>query len=146
MVKKNKKEKKENRRENDEASSTNKTKLMGELRRETKHSIFAIGAFVLGLIFILSYFDKAGIAGTLINKIFGSLFGNGFFLLPLVLFFTSFSLFYSIRPSLVSHTIFGTAIFLLSSLGTISVIWGGKTGGYIGHFVSLPLMRFLIFQ
>ncbi|MEK7131050.1 MAG: DNA translocase FtsK 4TM domain-containing protein [Patescibacteria group bacterium] len=146
MVKKNKKEKKENRRENDEASSTNKIKLLGELRRETKHSIFAIGAFVLGLIFILSYFDKAGIAGTLINKIFGSLFGNGFFLLPLVLFFTSFSLFYSIRPSLVSHTIFGTAIFLLSSLGTISVIWGGKTGGYIGHFVSLPLMRFFDFS
>ncbi|MEK7142331.1 MAG: DNA translocase FtsK, partial [Patescibacteria group bacterium] len=66
--------------------------------------------------------------------------------LPLVLFFTSFSLFYSIRPSLVSHTIFGTAIFLLSSLGTISVIWGGKTGGYIGHFVSLPLMRFFDFS
>ena len=144
MLRKNKKDKKRNHNEDNETSS--KTKLLGELRRETKHSIFAIGAFVLGLIFVLSYFDKAGVAGTIINKIFGSLFGNGFFLLPSVLFFTSFSLFYSIRPSLVSHTLLGTAMFLLSSLGTISVIWGEKTGGYIGYFVSLPLMRFFDFS
>ena len=132
------------RKENTEPSS--KVKLLGELKRETKHSIFAIGAFVLGLIFILSYFDKAGMAGLLINKIFGSLFGNGFFLLPSVLFFASFSLFYSIRPSIVSHTIFGTTMFLLSSLGTISVIWGEKTGGYIGYIVSMPLMKFFDFS
>lgn len=144
--KKNKKEKKGKAREDDETPSGNKTKLLGNLRRETKHSIFAIGAFVLGLIFILSYFDKAGIAGLLINKIFGSLFGNGFFLLPSVLFFASFSLFYSIRPNIVSHTILGTILFLLSSLGTISVILGEKTGGYIGYLVSLPLMKFFDFS
>ena len=120
--------------------------MFGELKSETKHSIFAIGAFVLGLVFILSYFDKAGLAGTLINKIFGSLFGNGFFLLPLVLFFASFSLFYSIRPNIVSHTLIGTLIFLLSSLGAFSAIWGNYAGGYIGYFVSLPLLRFLIFR
>ena len=85
-------------------------------------------------------------AGALIDKIFGSLFGNGFFLLPLVLFFASFSLFYSIRPNIVSHTIIGTLIFLLSSLGAFSVIWGDKTGGYIGYFVSLPLLRFFDFS
>lgn len=140
MTKKNKKEKKEN------GEDSPKRKLLGELRSETKHSIFAIGAFVLGLIFILSYFDKAGVAGELINKIFGSLFGNGFFLLPLVLFFASFSLFYSIRPNIVSHTIIGTSIFLLSSLGAFSVIWGDKTGGYIGYFVSLPLLKFFDFS
>ncbi len=123
-----------------------KRKLLGELKRETKHSIFAIGAFVLGLVFVLSYFDKAGVAGVLINKIFGSLFGNGFFLLPSVLFFASFSLFYSIRPNIVSHTIIGTLIFLLSSLGAFSTIWGNYAGGYIGYFVSLPLLRFFDFS
>ncbi|KKT84812.1 MAG: translocase FtsK protein [Candidatus Collierbacteria bacterium GW2011_GWA2_44_99] len=144
MAKKNKKENKKNTREDSETSS--KIRLLGELKRETKHSIFAIGAFVLGLIFILSYFDKAGIAGTLIDKIFGSLFGNGFFLLPLVLFFASFSLFYSIRPNIVSHTIIGTLIFLLSSLGAFSTIWGNYAGGYIGYFVSLPLLKFFDFS
>src|SRR3990167_256358 len=144
MAKKNKKENKKNTREDSETSS--KTRLLGELKRETKHSIFAIGAFVLGLIFILSYFDKAGVAGTLIDKIFGSLFGNGFFLLPLVLFFASFSLFYSIRPNIVSHTIIGTLIFLLSSLGAFSAIWGDYAGGYIGYFVSLPLLKFFDFS
>src|SRR3990167_1793915 len=144
MAKKNKKENKKNTREDSETSS--KTRLLGELKRETKHSIFAIGAFVFGLIFILSYFDKAGVAGTLIDKIFGSLFGNGFFLLPLVLFFASFSLFYSIRPNIVSHTIIGTLIFLLSSLGAFSAIWGDYAGGYIGYFVSLPLLKFFDFS
>ena len=140
MSKKNKKEKKES------GEISPKRKLFGELKSETKHSIFAIGAFVLGLIFILSYFDKAGIAGAIINKVFGSLFGNGFFLLPLVLFFASFSLFYSIRPNIVSHTIIGTLIFLLSSLGAFSAIWGNYAGGYIGYFVSLPLLRFFDFS
>src|SRR3990167_5494176 len=144
MARKNKKESKKDAPENGAASP--KRKLLGELKRETKHSIFAVGAFVFGLIFILSYFDKAGVAGTLIDKIFGSLFGNGFFLLPLVLFFASFSLFYSIRPNIVSHTIIGTLIFLLSSLGAFSAIWGNYAGGYIGYFVSLPLLKFFDFS
>ena len=58
MSKKNKKEKKES------GEISPKRKLFGELKSETKHSIFAIGAFVLGLVFILSYFDKAGVAGS----------------------------------------------------------------------------------
>ena len=140
MAKKNKKN------THEDGETFPKRKLLGELRLETKHSIFAIGAFVLGLIFILSYFEKAGIAGVFINKIFGSLFGNGFFLLPLILFFASFSLFYSIKPNMVSHTIIGTLIFLLSSLGAISAIWGRYAGGYIGHFVSLPLLKFFDFS
>ena len=142
---------KKNKKENNDSSPKiklypPKRRMLGELRSETKHSIFAVGAFVLGLIFILSYFDKAGVAGTLIDKIFGSLFGNGFFLLPLVLFFASFSLFYSIRPNIVSHTIIGTLIFLLSSLGAFSAIWGNYAGGYIGYFVSLPLLKFFDFS
>src|SRR3990167_9691053 len=144
MARKNKKESKKDAPEN--GASSPKRKILGELKRETKHSIFAVGAFVFGLIFILSYFDKAGVAGTLIDKIFGSLFGNGFFLLPLVLFFASFSLFYSIRPNIVSHTIIGTLIFLLSSLGAFSTIWGNYAGGYIGYFVSLPLLKFFDFS
>jgi len=144
MARKNKKESKKDAPE--KSASSPKRKILGELKRETKHSIFAVGAFVFGLIFILSYFDKAGVAGTLIDKIFGSLFGNGFFLLPLVLFFASFSLFYSIRPNIVSHTIIGTLIFLLSSLGAFSAIWGDYAGGYIGYFVSLPLLKFFDFS
>lgn len=144
MAKKNKKENRKNVQENNEHSL--QRKLLGELKSETKHSIFAIGAFVVGLIFILSYFDKAGVAGVFLNKIFGALFGNGFFLVPFILFFASFSLFYSIRPNIVSHTILGAFVFLISSLGAISAVWGGKAGGYVGYFVSLPLLKFFDFS
>src|SRR3989344_2701441 len=123
-----------------------KIRALGELRSETKHSIFAIGAFVLGLVFVLSYFDKAGVAGTVINKIFGSLFGNGYLLAPFLFFFAAFSFFRSIKPNLVAHAIVGTTLFLISSLGAMTVVCGGKTGGYIGYFVSLPLLRFFDFS
>ena len=79
---------KKNKNGNNENSP--KIKLLGELKNETKHSIFAIGAFVLGLIFVLSYFDKAGIAGQFINKVFGSLFGNGYLLAPFLFFLPLF--------------------------------------------------------
>src|SRR3989344_6722900 len=123
-----------------------KIRALGELRSETKHSIFAIGAFVLGLVFVLSYFDKAGVAGTVINKIFGSLFGNGYLLAPFLFFFAAFSFFRSIKPNLVAHTIVGATLFLISSLGAMTVVWGEKTGGYIGYFVSLPLLKFFDFS
>src|SRR3989344_310269 len=104
-----------------------KIRALGELRSETTHSIFAIGAFVLGLVFVLSYFDKAGVAGTVINKIFGSLFGNGYLFAPFLFFFAAFSFFRSIKPNLVAHAIVGTTLFLISSLGAMTVVWGGKT-------------------
>ena len=135
---------KKNKNGNNENSP--KIKLLGELKNETKHSIFAIGAFVLGLIFVLSYFDKAGIAGQFINKVFGSLFGNGYLLAPFLFFFAAFSFFRSIKPNLVAHTIIGAILFLISSLGAMTVIGGEKTGGYIGYFVSLPLLRFFDFS
>ena len=141
---------KKNKKENNDSPKIKfyppKKRVLGELKSETKHSIFAIGAFTFGLIFILSYFDKAGIAGALLNKIFGALFGNGFFLVPLVLFFASFSLFYSVRPNIVSHTIIGALFFLISSLGAISAVWGRYAGGYVGHFVSLPLLKLFDFS
>ena len=88
---------KKNKKGNNENSP--KRKLLGELRSETKYSIFAIGAFVLGLIFILSYFDKAGVAGTIINKVFGSLFGNGYLLAPFLSFLPLFLFSVPLNPT-----------------------------------------------
>lgn len=112
------------------------------LKRETKYSILAICSSVLGLIFILSYFDKAGIAGVYIGKVFITLLGDGYLLAPAIFFFAAFSFFRSVRPNLVAHTIIGAALFLVSSLGAMTVVWSAKTGGYIGYLISFPLMKF----
>ena len=55
--------------------------------------------------------------------------------------FCRFFFFRSIKPNLVAHTIVGAILFLISSLGAMTVIGGEKTGGYIGYFVSLPLLK-----
>lgn len=121
-----------------------KTWLSG-LKEETKHSIFAIAFIVLGLIFTLSYFNKAGIAGNYLHKVFNALFGNGSFLVPLVLFLSGVSLLYSIKPNFLGRTIIGAALFLVSSLGAMVTIWGKEAGGYVGHIASFPLMRLFDF-
>jgi len=141
-----KKVRKEKKKETPKAAVHKKeqpvNKLFGELKRETKHSILGIISLVAAAVFILSYLDKAGPAGDFINKIFTALFGNGSFLAPIVLLFAAVSFIYSLRPSIVSHTIIGGSIFLISSLGAIGSVWGISGGGYVGYFVSYPLLKF----
>lgn len=115
------------------------------LKEETRRSIFAVIFFVLGLTFSLASFGKAGVIGNSAYKILEKLFGNGFFLVPLVLFIATFSLVSSFRPRLLSHTLIGGAMFLASSLGMADIIFGEKTGGYLGYAISWPLLKLFDF-
>lgn len=141
MGKKNNKETKTNNKHQE----IQKKKIFSELKHETKHSIFAVISLAFGIIFILSYINKAGVAGIYINKILEFFFGNGLFLAPAIFFFAAASFFYSIRPNIVTHTIIGGGIFLISALGAISTIWGQRAGGVIGQFASVPLLKLFDF-
>jgi S-DNA-T family DNA segregation ATPase FtsK/SpoIIIE len=115
------------------------------LKDETKHSILAITSLALALLFTLAPFGKAGFLGNYIYKFFELLFGSGFFLVPTAFFLASFSLLTSVRPHFLMTTIAGIILFLLSSLGAADVIFGAKTGGYIGYVISLPLLKLFDF-
>ena len=143
MAKKSGKEKKQNNHDKENANS--KKKIFSDLNHETKHSIFALVSLTLVVIFILSYFNKAGIAGVYTNKILTLFFGNGLFLLPPLFFFAAVLFFYSIRPNIVSAAIIGAGIFLASALGALSTVWGDKAGGLVGKFASLPLLKLFDF-
>ena len=138
------KKKTKNGRKNNEEKEEKKSWLSG-LKEETKHSIFAIIFIVFGLIFTLSYFNKAGIAGNYIHKIFNSLFGDGAFLIPLALFLSAVSLLYSIKPNFLSHTIAGVTLFLISSLGAMVTVLGKEAGGYVGYAIAFPLIKLFDF-
>lgn len=135
---------KNNKKNKKEETKDKKTWLKG-LKEETRHSIFAVAFIVLGLIFTLSYFNKAGIAGNYLHKIFNALFGNGSFLVPLVFFLSGVSLLYSIKPNFLGRTIMGAAFFLVSSLGAMVTIWGKEAGGYVGYAAAFPLMELFDF-
>ncbi len=122
------------------------------LKDETKKSIFAVIFFVLGVLFSLAYFGKAGIAGNTSYKILEIIFGAGFFLVPTVCFIATISLISSFSRQeensdfhLFNHTLIGGLLFLISTLGITDIIFENKAGGYLGYFISLPLLKLFDF-
>lgn len=122
-----------------------KEKWHSHIGDETKHSILAITFFVLASFFTLSYFNKAGVLGTYAYKILDILFGAGFFLVPVVLFLITISFLRTVKPSILTITFVGAILFLLSSLGITDVVFGEKVAGYVGYFVSLPILKLFDF-
>ncbi|MFC1595118.1 DNA translocase FtsK [Patescibacteria group bacterium] len=113
-----------------------------DLSHETKESIAAIVAFLLGLMTILAWLGKAGWIGTMFYKGTDSLFGGGYLLLPLVFFLLGFAYLLSIERRFFASAIIGGVLFLLSGLGLTDIIFGAKSGGLIGMAVAFPFLRF----
>ncbi len=125
--------------------SANKTSL-SRFRAETKYGIVAISFIILSLFFSLAKFKMAGPAGTFVYSILDKMFGTGYMLFPLVCLLVGISFLKSVRPNVIALNLFGGLFFLLSSLGILDVIFnistsGTITGGYIGHLISLPLLK-----
>ncbi len=133
-----KKEKKKNR-------ETSQGGWYSGLKDETKHSILAVFSLAFALFFTLAAFGKAGVLGGGIFKALEVLFGAGFFLVPTAFFLASISLFASIRPNFLGNTITGMALFLLSGLGAADIMFGARTGGYVGFIISWPFVKFFDF-
>ena len=115
------------------------------LNPETKHSILAIIFLGLSLLFTLAAFGKAGTIGNSLYSALDFIFGSMFFLVPVFFFIASLISFFSLRANLFLTTIIGGVIFLLSTLGLADIIFGGKTGGYLGFWVSWPFLKFFDF-
>jgi len=139
------KKNKKREKEKEEYNHKEKKKWYEGLTEETKHSILAVIFFVLGLLFSFAYFKRAGIAGNIAYRVLEWLFGTGFFLVPTMFFIGTISLITSLRPNFLRHTIIGGILFLISSLGLADIIFGEKTGGYLGYLVSLPLIKLFDF-
>ncbi len=138
MSRKSKKNKERNKEEN-------RQRWHDGLKQETKHSILAIIFLGLGVFFTLSAFRKAGVAGDSLYGAFELIFGSMFFLVPLFFLLASLVFLFSLRSRVVLATIIGGAIFLLASLGLSDIIFGEKTGGYSGFFISYPFLKFFDF-
>lgn len=116
-------------------------KLFSSLKEETRHSVLGIIFFVLGIFFILSAWGKSGVAGSFLFNLLETLFGIGFFLLPVLMFMLSLSFMRSIKPVLLLNTIIGSFLFFFSSLGLLEILFEDKTGGAVGYFISLPFLK-----
>ncbi len=112
------------------------------LPEETQRHILGIVSFVLVLLFTLSYFNRAGIAGQFLFTSFDWLIGKTIFILPLLFLLIGLSFFSAgykevLRPSLLA--IITVVIGVSGILERLSP--GVREGGWLGHILTWPLLK-----
>ncbi|MDD4761419.1 MAG: DNA translocase FtsK [Candidatus Pacebacteria bacterium] len=110
------------------------------LHPETKKLIVSIILFVTSIILILSAFGSSGPAGNLIFSWLSYLFGFGFYLFPIAFLLISIILITSGHEKILSPTLFGGIVFIISGLGFIDLILPGKGGlsGNLAGMIEIP--------
>jgi len=105
------------------------------LHHETKKSVWAIIYGCIGALLILARVSAAGPVGKFFYGIFETLFGWGYYLLPLIFFMMAGTFLISERRKIYAITFIGSVLFVLSGLGLIDIIFPDK-GGFIGMAVG----------
>lgn len=125
------------------------------LGSDAKRSIMAVFLFALSLLFLLAYFDAAGVLGGWLNKGIGMLFGLGKWLLPLLLVVAG-SLFLKRRTTTLADAVRFVGLFVgfFAVLGFLHLYSGettaellkiaraGEGGGFIGFALAAVLGSF----
>jgi len=114
------------------------------VEKETMNTVWAILFFVLGIIFILSAVESAGVAGKYILKFSTYLLGIGYFLIPLVLFVLGVSFIRPLKQELKIIKIISAIILFVSGLGLVD-LFSKQKGGVIGNLISYPFLKLFDF-
>lgn len=117
-----------------------------DISQETKNSIWSILSFSLAVLSVLSFAGKAGTAGQLFNIAARSLFGWGFFIIPVAFIMLGTSFIKSISRQIYHSAVFGTALFMFSFLALFYIFGSGTfdlrltQGGFLGVVLGFPLL------
>lgn len=116
--------------------------LLASVREETWRSIIAVVFFGLASFFVLAAAGAAGPVGNSAYAILTSLFGVGYYLVPIVCVFLSFTFFKAFPQSVRVFKIGSAAIFFICALALIEIVHAGS-GGLAGGELSGLLVEFL---
>lgn len=117
----------------------NKKEKEPKIKSETMQSIVAILCFILAFFLILSSIHKSGIVGNTIFSLFKTLFGIGYFLLPIIFIILGIAFGKSLDRKLPLIKLLGGSILFISGLGLIEIA-STTSGGSLGHLISKPLI------
>ncbi len=133
------------------SKSEYKNDVLSNIKNETKQGILAVTFLVLGIIFILASIKTgnsghevyyAGPVGKGTYDFLSTLFGIGYFLIPLFFLMFSISFFKAEEREFNKLKIFGGILFFVSGLGMIDLVsrqyWTAQ-GGKFGWLISTPL-------
>lgn len=122
-----------------------------DISQETRNSIYGISSFIIAILSVLAFIGAAGSAGNYFNAISRSLFGWGFFIIPVAFVMFGVAFIKSINRNIARGAVIGTVLFVLASLAVFFIIGGGDTdtrllqGGYLGVVLGFPLQKFVGF-
>jgi S-DNA-T family DNA segregation ATPase FtsK/SpoIIIE len=118
-----------------------------DISQETKNSIWGILSFIIAVVSILSFLGRAGQGGEFFNIMARSLFGWGFFIIPVAFILLGVAFIKSISRKIYFSAVFGTILFTLAILGIFFIFGEGDfsirttQGGYLGIILGLPLLK-----
>jgi S-DNA-T family DNA segregation ATPase FtsK/SpoIIIE len=141
MARKKRRKNKKNKK-NKGFPSIDSVNLSFSLPEETQRHILGIVFFLLVIIFVLSYFEKAGIAGQFLFTSFNFLIGKTIFALPLLFSLAGLSFFLSEYKEVSSPLFLAILITVFGISGTLERLNPGiNQGGWLGYILSWPLLK-----
>ena len=109
------------------------------ISKDTRNAVFGVGSALLTIALMFAAFGKGGRVGELVFIFLTYLFGVGYYLVPLVFFMLSVSLFQSRERDFSWPQTIGSILFFISSLAMIDLLFPTK-GGVVGGLLSSPLV------
>ena len=105
--------------------SRREKKPLFDISQETRNSIWGISSFIAAILSVLAFIGGAGSAGNYFNFWSRSLFGWGFFIVPIAFVMFGVAFIKSINRNIARGAMLGTFLFVLASLGTFFIIGNG---------------------
>jgi len=129
-------------RKNKGFSSIDSINLSFSLPEETQRHILAIVFFLLAVIFVLSYFEKAGIAGQFLFTSLNFLIGKTIFVLPLLFSLAGLSFFLAEYKEVLRPLFLAILMTILGVSGILERLNPGVSqGGWLGYISTWPLLK-----
>jgi S-DNA-T family DNA segregation ATPase FtsK/SpoIIIE len=119
---------------------------------DAKRGIVAIFLFALSVLFVLGFFEKAGVLGTYLDMATSALFGWGKWISPFILIIGGIILLFRKEASFYVTRLLGLMLAFASILGFLHIFLddskflkfakNGEGGGYVGYFLASSLFKY----
>ncbi len=146
MAKKKKKKNRTNRNHKVNSGPKEKKKkiMFFSLPDEIKKKIAVFIVFIVALIFSLSFFNLAGMAGEFIRQTLFYLIGYAIYALPLIFVLIGFSFLNLKYKNLFRPTLLASLVFIIGLSGLVAIFsleTGDFYGGQLGYIFAWPLKK-----
>jgi DNA segregation ATPase FtsK/SpoIIIE, S-DNA-T family len=142
---------KKGKQKGNKVNGDNISSKTAHLSGDVKRSIVAVFLFVIALISVLGFAGNAGILGKYLNIFFGSIFGWGKWVSPLVLIGIGIVLLFRKSLAFYLTKILGMFFAFMAVLGFFHIFYpagkmakiaaAGEGGGYLGYFIAAGMLK-----